>query len=100
MNDLWLLFKNALEESGPVAVVEGCLLIVITYALFRAIPAVFVHFREQAELHKKELEELMQMHKEGLLKSTLDHQKTVQTVIDSFERTLTMINHFMGRKND
>ena len=98
MNDLWLLFKDALEKSGPVAVVEGALIIVVGYALFRAIPAIFVHFREQAELHKSELQELMNMHKDGLLKATEDHKRTVQSVIDAFERTLIVVNTMVTEK--
>lgn len=99
MNDLWILFRGALEQSGPVAIVEGTLLIVIAYALFRAIPAVFLHFRQQAELHKGELEQLMKMHLDGLLRATNDHKQTVQSLIDSFERTLIVVDEMLHKKS-
>lgn len=99
MNDLWILLKNALEQSGPVAVVEGVLLIVLIYALFRAIPAVFVHFREQAELHKSELQELMKMHEESILKVAQEQKQTVQSVVDNFEKTLIVINKMINDRD-
>lgn len=91
MNDLWLLFKGALEQSGPVAIVIGTLLIVMVYALFRAIPAIFYHLRQQSEMHRAESEQITKMHLDSLLRATNDHKQAVQSLVEGFERTLTIV---------